>query len=381
MSLPKTMKAAVLYGPGDMRLVDDYPVPDPGPSEVIIEVKSCAICGTDPDIKERGWPNHPPYGEFVFGHEYSGVIVALGPGVTEFKVGDRVAVETHKGCGICTNCRAGLYTTCLNYGSAEKGHRHFGFTTNGAYADYSLIHVNCVHKLPDDISFDIATLLTTAGTSLYGIRQAGGFEGGETVVISGPGPIGLICVVLARLMGAGTIILTGTRAERLNLGLEFGADVVINVKEENVIERVKALTGGHGADISLECSGSPQATADTIEYTRMSGRIGLLGVHQVPEVAINARWLVLGNFKLSGTRAEGEGSMGKAIALLSKHDVDLSPLITHTFSLDEIHQAFETMEKRLDNAIKVIIKPNPDETLAQEQAQTQDFHSKEIAAG
>ena len=238
MSIPKTMRAAVLYGEGDMRLVDDYPVPEPGPDEVLIRVAACAICGTDPKILAHGWPNHPPYGKFIFGHEYTGTVAALGPGVTELAVGDRVAVEPHKGCGVCANCRDGLYTTCLNYGQADKGHRHYGFSTNGGYAEYACNHVNSVYKVPADMPLDQATLITTAATSLYGIRRIGGIRTGETVVVSGPGPIGLMAVTMARLLGAGTIILIGTRPERLALGRDLGADVLLNTREENVVERV-----------------------------------------------------------------------------------------------------------------------------------------------
>ncbi|HEX9923027.1 MAG TPA: alcohol dehydrogenase catalytic domain-containing protein, partial [Anaerolineae bacterium] len=282
MSLPKTMKAVVLFGQGDMRLVDDYPVPEPGPEEVIIKVEVCAICGTDPKILAEGWPNHPPYGEFVFGHEYAGKIAALGAAVTKFKLGDRVAVEPHKGCGVCDHCRDGLYTTCLNYGNLERGHRHYGFTANGGYAEYAAIHVNCVSQIPDSMSMEVATLMTTAGTSLYGIRRIDGIQAGETVVVSGPGPVGLLAVVLARLLGAGTIILTGTRPERLEIGLKLGADIAINIREQNAVERVLALTNGIGADVVLECAGAPQPQIDAVEYTKKSGRIALLGHHGQP---------------------------------------------------------------------------------------------------
>lgn len=356
MSLPKTMKAVVLFGQGDMRLVDDYPVPQPGPEEVIIKVEACAICATDPKILAEGWPNHPPYGQFVFGHEYAGTIAALGEGVTKFNIGDRVAVEPHKGCGICDNCRDGLYTTCLNYGNLKLGHRHYGFTANGGYAEYAGIHLNCVSKIPDSTSIDVATLMTTAGTSLYGIRRIGGIRAGETVVVSGPGPVGLMAVVLARLLGAGTIILTGTRPERLEIGSKLGADITINATEENVVERVMALTDGFGADVVLECAGLPQAQIEAVEYTKKSGRIALIGHHKEP-VPLDTKKIVLSNLTLAGSRGEGERSVARSLALLSRPTIDLSPLITHTFPLDEIHRAFETAEKRLQGAIKVVVKP------------------------
>jgi threonine dehydrogenase-like Zn-dependent dehydrogenase len=356
MPLPTTMKAAVLYGEGDMRLVDDYPVPEPGPGEVLIEVAACAICGSDPKILAHGWPNHPPYGTFIFGHEYTGRIVALGEGVTEFAVGDRVAVEPHKGCGVCDNCRDGLYTTCLNYGNQDKGHRHYGFSTNGGYAEYASNHVNSVYRVPGDMPLDEATLITTAATSLYGIRRIGGVRCGETVVVSGPGAIGLMAVVMARLLGAGTIILTGTRPERLNVGLGLGADLSINVREENAVERIMELTGGVGADAVVECSGTAQGAVDAVEYAKKNGRVALVGIYQEP-APLNANKIVQWNITVAGSKAEGERSLAQALALLGRRTVDLSPLLTHRFPLDQIHTAFETAEKRLGGAIKVVVQP------------------------
>jgi threonine dehydrogenase-like Zn-dependent dehydrogenase len=356
MSLPKTMKAAVLFGEGDMRLVEDYPVPEPESGEVVIKVESCAICGTDPKILAHGWPNHPPYGQFVFGHEYTGRVAALGPGVTEFSLGDRVAVEPHKGCGVCDNCRDGLYTLCLNYGNVEKGHRHYGFSYNGGYAEYACNHINSVYKIPDQMDIDEATLITTAGTCLYGIRRIGGIQTGETVVVSGPGPIGLISVVMARLVGAGTIILTGTRSERLELGLSLGADIGLNVKEENVVERVMELTGGIGADAILECAGTTQAVADAVGYTKKNGRVSLVAIYKEP-APLDLNKIVQWNITLAGVKAEGRRSMAQALSLLSRQTIDISTLITHTFPLDEIHAAFETVAERRGGAVKVVVKP------------------------
>jgi L-iditol 2-dehydrogenase len=355
-ALPKTMKAAVLFGEGDMRLVDDYPTPEPGPGEAIIKVEACAICGTDPKILAHGWANHPPYGQFIFGHEYAGTVVALGEGVTEFKPGDRVAVEPHKGCGVCANCRDGLYNTCLNYGNNGKGHRHYGFTSNGGYAEYACNHVNSMYKVPDGMSIEKATLITTAATSLYGIRRIGGIKAGETVLVSGPGSIGLMAVVMARLTGAGRIILAGTRPERLDVGRRLGADVTINVKEEDVVQRVMELTGGIGADAIVECAGTTVAACDAVEASKKNGRVAFVGIYKEP-APLNVNKVVQWNITIAGSKAEGERSMAQALALLSRSAIDLSPLITHTFPLSRIHPAFETAEKRLGGAIKVVIKP------------------------
>jgi threonine dehydrogenase-like Zn-dependent dehydrogenase len=356
--LPATMRAAVLFGPSDMRVVEDYPIPTPGRNEAIVKVAACAICGTDPDILKRGWPNHPPYGEFIFGHEYAGTIVALGENVTGFAVGDRVAAEPHKGCGHCANCLDGQYTTCRNYGVLEQGHRHYGFTVNGGYAEYARSDVTCLHPIPPQWTFETATLLTTAGTSLYALQRMGGLSGGETVVVSGPGPIGLMAVVLARLMGAGTIILAGTRDERLELGLRLGADVALNVVDDDVTARVIELTGGVGADVAIECAGTEQSAAAAIQYTRLSGRIAFVGIYpDEPTVALDGRRIALGNLTIAGTRAEGGRSVERAAEILGRSAVDISGLVTHEFTLSDVHLAFATVADRVDGAIKVVVKP------------------------
>jgi L-iditol 2-dehydrogenase len=357
-ALPATMSAAVLFGPGDLRLVDDYPVPLPGPNDAIVRVAACSICGTDPDILKRGWPGHPPYGEFIFGHEYAGTVVAVGENVRSFQVGDRVAAEPHKGCGHCANCLDGFYTTCLNYGLIDQGHRHYGFTVNGGYAEYARSDVTCLHAIPDDWSFSTASLLTTAGTSLYALDRVGGLHGGETVVVAGPGPIGLMAVVLARLTGAGRIILTGTRPERLELGLRLGADVAINVRENDPTAQILELTDGIGADVTIECAGTGQSAAAAVQYTRLSGRIAFVGIYaNEPTVSVDARRIALGNLTIAGTRAEGARSVTRASTLLGRSGVDITSLVTHEFPLSDVHLAFQTVIERRGGAIKVVVQP------------------------
>lgn len=356
MRLPKRMRAAVLYGEGDLRLVDDYPVPEPGEEELIIRVEACAICGTDPEILAHGWPNHPPYGAFIFGHEYTGEVVALGEGVTEFTVGDRVAVEPHKGCGLCNNCRDGLYTICLNYGDIQKGHRHYGFTVNGGYAEYTCNHKSSVYKIPSSMSFVEATLITTAATSLYGIRRVGGIEAGETVMVSGPGPIGVMAVVMARLLGAGTVMLTGTRAERLAMGADLGADTTVNVRETDLVEHTMNMTKGIGVDVVIECAGTANAASDAIRCVKKGGRVAFVGMYKA-DVPLDINAIVQRNVSIAGSKAEGERSLAYAAALLGQRAVNISSLVTHEYPLSRIHDAFETARLRLDGAVKVVVRP------------------------
>jgi L-iditol 2-dehydrogenase len=162
------------------------------------------------------------------------------------------------------------------------GHRHYGFTVNGGYAQYAVNHLTTLHRIPDALNFEEATLITTAGTGMYGITRVGGIDAGETVVVAGPGPIGLMAVQLAKAVGAGRVIITGTRDERLSLARELGADLAVNTTKENVIKRVLELTGGLGADVVLECAGSSGSLSDAVEFTRRNGRIGLVGIYSEP---------------------------------------------------------------------------------------------------
>jgi 2-desacetyl-2-hydroxyethyl bacteriochlorophyllide A dehydrogenase len=352
---PQKMKAAVLYGENDLRVVERE-TPKPGYQEVLIKVEACAICGTDPKIVAHGWQNQPPFGEFIPGHEYAGKVVGIGEGVVGFDVGDRVAVEPHKGCGVCDNCIRGFYTVCLNYGRLETGHRHYGFTVNGGYAEYAVNHINTLCRIPDSLDFEEATLITTAGTAMYGVTRIGGLEPGETVVIAGPGPIGLMAVQIVKQCGAGRVIIAGTRKERLELARELGADIAINVRTEDVIQRIFELTQGRGADVVMECAGTSRSLADAIEYTRKNGRISVVGIYSEP-VSINAFKINQWNITLAGCRAEGDRSLSKVAPLMGDGRIKSRPLITHTFPLEQVNEAMDTFIRRIGGAIKVVLKP------------------------
>lgn len=355
MDIPKTMKAAVLFDYGDLR-VTEVPVPALKPGEALVKVDSVAICGSDPAIIAKGWKGYPVLGEFIPGHEFTGTVVQISPDVFELKLGDRIAVEPHKGCGRCENCLRGNYTTCLNYGNYELGHRHYGFSTNGGYAEYAACHVNTLHVLPEGIAFEEGTMLTGAGTVLYGYERIGWIRPGETVVVTGPGAIGLMTAHIAKILGAGRVILTGTREERLAVGRELGADITINVNEENVVERIMELTDGIGADMVAECSGQAGPAAEALEVVRKNGRITYNGIYH-DKVTLQLDKIVQWNLTITGPKAEGMLNLGRAIPLMTDGRMNLKPLITHTFSLDDINAAFETFTGRIGGAIKVIIKP------------------------
>lgn len=355
MSIPERMKAAVLFDFGDLR-VTEVPVPPVGLGEVLVEVDSVAICGSDPAIIAKGWKGYPILGEFIPGHEFTGKVVKIASDVFELAVGDRVAVEPHKGCGRCDNCLRGNYTTCLNYGNYELGHRHYGFSTNGGYAEYAACHVNTLTKLPDSIGFEEGTMLTGAGTVLYGYERIGWVRPGDTVVVTGPGAIGLMTAHVAKVLGAGKVILTGTREERLAVGRELGVDITINVREENVVERVMELTDGIGADLIAECTGQSGAAAEVLHMVRKNGRITYNGIYHDP-VTLQLDKIVQWNLTITGPKAEGMLNLQRAVPLMADGRINLKPLITHTFSLDNINEALNTFTGRIGGAIKVIVKP------------------------
>lgn len=355
MSIPKTMKAAVLFNFGDLR-VTEVAVPSLIAGEALIKVHSVAICGSDPAIIAKGWKGYPKLGEFIPGHEFTGTVVAIAPDVNELNIGDRVAVEPHKGCGRCENCLRGLYTTCLNYGNYGKGHRHYGFSTNGGYAQYAACHVNTLHKIPESISFEEGALLTGAATVLYGYERIGWIKPGETVVVTGPGAIGLISAHIAKITGAGRVILTGTREDRLAVGRQMGVDITVNVTEVNVVKKIMELTHGIGADMVVECTGQAGPAAEAMEMVRKNGRISYNGIYHEP-VTLQLDKIVQWNLLITGPKAEGMLNLERAIPLMADGRLNLKPLITNKFSLDDINKAFEVFTGRVDGAIKVIVQP------------------------
>src|SRR5258705_678355 len=260
LPIPDRMKAWVLGDP-DQLLLLEKPVPVPSRAEVLIRIDAVAICATDLEIIHSGSPASIEGGlpfnkNFTPGHEYMGTVAALGPDVDEFEIGERISVEIHAGCGQCKRCRQGMYTSCLNYGKPEKGHRANGFTTDGGFAEYAVNHINTLARVPDTMSDAEATLVVTAGTSMDGLTELGGLVAGESVVVIGPGPIGLLAFAVAKALGANPVILTGTRNKRRGICNELAADPVINVTEENAVDIVKQLTGGIGAGYLIQCAGT-----------------------------------------------------------------------------------------------------------------------------
>ncbi len=356
MEIPSKMKAAILMGPNRLE-IQEVDTPKPGPQDVLLKVEACAVCGSDVSLIDKAWVGQPPYGSFIPGHEYAGTVAAVGETVDEVKVGDRVTVEAHLGCMRCRNCRVGNYTACTNYGDPKKGHRANGFTTNGGFAQYAVNHVNTVYKIPDSVDFKEASLITNLGCVLYGFETIGGYVVGDTVAVIGPGPLGLIAVAVAKALCADKVFLIGTRDSRLEMGRTLGADRIINLRKEDPLRAVLEETGGIGADLVIEASGSTDGPQTAIEMAKRMGKILLLGF---PDGPVSASFAHLGkdNKSIHTVRGEGWANVGRAVSLLKSGRVSLAPLATHSFQLENIETAFRTFTERIGGAIKVVVYPN-----------------------
>ena len=363
MPVPETMRAWVLGDPGQLRFAEK-PVPVPKRAEVLVRVDAVAICASDHDVIANGPPaliqgGLPFNKNFTPGHEYMGTVAALGPGVDEFAIGDRVTVEIHAGCGQCKRCRMGMYTSCLNYGlnygDVDKGHRANGFTTDGGFAEYAVNNINTLIRIADAMSDEEATLVVTAGTAMYGLTELGGLVTGESVAVIGPGPIGLLAVAVAKALGASPVFLTGTRDARLQKGKELGADHVVNATKEDPVEAVRRRNGGKGVDYVIECSGAPNAINEAGRMLNRGGKICLAAFPHEP-VTVDVAHLVRNNIYVFGIRGEGRSATHRAEAFMREKRFNALLIHTHTFKLEQLEEALRYARERVEDAIKVVVK-------------------------
>ena len=364
--VPETYRAWVLGEPGQLTL-EQKPMKIPGRAEVLVHIDAVAVCATDFEVIDHGPPaliqGGLPFNKgFTPGHEYMGTVMALGPGVDEYTVGDRVTVEIHAGCGRCKRCREGMYTSCtnygMNYGEVDKGHRANGFTTDGGYGEYAINNINTLVKLDDAMTDEEATLVVTAGTAMYGLTELGGLVAGESVVVTGPGPIGLLGVAVAKALGAQPVILTGTRDNRLAIGTQLGADHVINVRQQDPVEAVRQITAGHGVDYVLECSGAANALNEAAYMVNRGGRI-CLAAFPAEQVPVDVAHLVRNNIYVYSIRGEGKSATHRAEAFMRQKRFDSTLIHTHTFPMSELPEALRTAKERIDDAIKVVVLNEP----------------------
>jgi len=343
------MKAVVKYalGPGnvDLREMEE---PKPGPGEVKIEVKAVGICGSDLHIYSGDIKLliRPPV---IMGHEFSGVVAEVGSEVSTWKPGDRVTSETSAYvCGECIPCRTGNYNVC-----AEK--RLIGYWFNGAFTKYCVVPSRLVHRLPDNVSFLSGALCEPLACCINGVTEKTSISTGDVVVIAGPGTIGLLSLQLAKASGALVILCgVGIDEKRLDLGRKLGADVTVNIEEQDPFKVVSELTGGAGSDVFIECSGSPNAIRMGFQLIRRSGhytQIGLTGhAFEIDFDTVAYKELII-----RGSLGQQWRSWKRGLNLLTQGRIETEPLISNILPLSQWREGFRKMEKK--EGLKIILTP------------------------
>lgn len=354
-NIPTTMKAMVLTAYGKLEL-QEVPVPVPARNEVLCKIHAVAICGSDPQIirgdRPGEWPQKFPH---ILGHEWAGEVVALGEGVSEFKIGDRVAGEAHAGCGFCKNCLKGNYTICLNYGKPETGARHFGFNYNGANCEYNAYPAKAIHKIPDSLSYDHAALVDICGVSMHCIDRTGVTPSG-TVAVFGPGPAGVAAMQIAKGYGAAKVIMIG-RGDRLQHAKDVGADYIVDITKEDPVAAVLAITDGFGVDEVFECSGASVAPVQGMKMLKRGGKMGLVGHYHDDDLKIpNLTDMISNELTIYGSRAN-PGVSKAVISMLERKVINGDTLVTHRFPLEQYETALDVFVGRKDRSLKVVINP------------------------
>lgn len=351
------MRATVFHGKDDIR-VEEVPRPQAGIGEAVIRVTLTTICGTDLHIVRGEYPVRPG---LIIGHEPVGVIEELGEGVSGYKIGDRVLVGAITPCGQCRACLSGHLSQCGHgEGYEALGGWRFGNTINGAQAEYLLVpHAQAnLAKIPDELTDEQVVLLADIASTGFSGAESGQIKIGDAVVVFAQGPIGLCATAGAKLMGAALIIGIDGDENRLAMAKKMGADVVLDYRECDPVAEVKKLTGD-GADVAIEALGTQQTFESALRSLRPGGTLSSLGVYsgklQIPYDAFAAG---LGDNRIVTTLCPGgKERMRRLIEVVRTGRVDLTPLLTHRFSLDQITEGYKLFGERRDNVLKVAIKP------------------------
>lgn len=348
-----TMRALVVLEPGRFE-IQEVPIPEPGPNEVLARVRAVSICGTDAHLIRGDYPGFwPPAFPFIPGHEWAGEIVALGPGAERYgwQVGDRVAGTSHDACGVCQKCVEGRYNLCENYGRPGL-HKQYGHNTQGADAEYVVQGVKTIFRLPDRLSFDEGAIIDPASIALH-VANRGGIVPGDVVAVTGAGPIGLLAGDAARVRGAARVIVVG-RGRRLAKAAELGFETVDTNAGDPVAE-VRARTEGRGADVVLECAGVPETIAWGLRMLRRGGRCAVVGI-PTRSVELALQGLVLDELDLVGSRASA-GEMRRVLPFVEDGRIRVRELITHRFPLTEYAAALATFNDPTSGALKIVVNP------------------------
>lgn len=346
------MLATLLLEPGRIEL-RDIEIPKPNPGEVIVRVRTALTCGTDLKTFRRGHPKIPT--PTLFGHEFSGDIYEIGEGVKNFKVGDQIMTAPTAPCGKCIHCKKGMENMCSLV---------MDTMVHGAYAEYVRIpsHIvkNNMFKKPTHLSYSEAAMLEPLSCVVYGMDQTEVCQN-DTVLIIGAGAIGLMHIMVARVLGAGRIIIAGRRENRLKLALALGADIVIDAEKENTYQRIQELTNHFGVDLVIECTGQLAVWEATPDLVRKGGTIILFGgLPPGTQATFDTNRLHYDQITLKGVFHYTRTAVKKAYQLLADKKIHVKGLISGTYSLSDLKQAFEVLMDKKNGIKYAVIPPEPD---------------------
>nr|WP_285890038.1 alcohol dehydrogenase catalytic domain-containing protein [Halalkalibacter oceani] len=357
----KRVKAAVITEKEKIGL-QTFPLPELHEEDLLIKVEMCGVCGSDLHIFKGDWGEPYP---LIPGHEFIGIVEAAGSkalGKHQVEIGDRVAVEMILPCGTCQPCRAGLYNLCVYDG---KEGRQYGCNISserqphlyGGWAEYLYVPAHAlVHQIPSHVPLKRAVLTEPLAVSVRAVNLTPP-RLGDSVVVVGAGPIGLLTVVAAKAAGASPVMLVGSREERLALGREFGADEVLDYRDGNVFETLQKCLGGQGADIVFETAGTALAQRQSLEYAKPGGVVNYLGLTGNQPVQIETdkqmtfKELTIRSSFLSAWAYQG------AIQIIAGGMYPIEKMITHQFSLEDVEEALACSANRKGKAIKVVLVP------------------------
>ncbi len=336
------MKAIQLLSP-NVLAVRDIPIPEPGAGEVLIKVRAVGICGTDISIYKGISP--APY-PVVLGHEFCGDIVAMGAGVENVRLGDYVISEASWGCGTCHFCQRGLPSYCMKPFM-------YGRTCDGALAEYVRAPARIVHSVSRAVDPVEAQGVTAVATTLRAIRRSG-LSVGQSAAVLGPGYTGLLLMQLAKLSGAGPVVVTGTNEERLQLARTFGADITVNIRQDGWADKLIEATDGFGPDVVFEASGRPDALAQGVAVVKKGGTIVAFGITGSPVENFDAGQLYKKDISIVGSKG-GYFEYGNAVRALENQRLHTRELVTNIFQLEETPEAFRFITSNSRSVIRAVV--------------------------
>jgi alcohol dehydrogenase len=348
------MKAAIFAEPGRI-VLEDKPIPKPGPRDALIRVTTTTICGTDVHILKGEYPVERG---LTVGHEPVGVIESLGAAVTGYEIGQRVIAGAINPCGQCHSCLDGHQAQC---GGKHMGGWRLGNTIDGCQAEYVLIPdaIANLAPIPDHLTDEQVLLCPDIMSTGFSGAESGHVRIGDTVAVFAQGPIGLCSTAGAKLMGATTIFTVDSVPERLAMSRQLGADVTINFKENDPVEVIMEATGGRGVDVAIEALGTQQTFESCLRILKPGGVLSSLGVYSGKlTLPLDAFAAGLGDHKIITTLCPGgKERMRRLMNVLASSRADLRPLVTHRYKLDQIEEAYDLFSNQRDGVLKVAITP------------------------